>query len=106
VGSFESDNEPSGSIKKHEFLLPAERLLASQKGLFLVELRSCMEVLQEYFQAVSIYHSGIRICWLFGPCPSSGIVKNTTFRKLDLFPSSGVGWEIPAPFVHLERANF
>jgi hypothetical protein len=29
----------------------------------------------------------------FALCPSSGILKlrNTTFRKLDLFPSSGVG---------------
>jgi hypothetical protein len=24
--------------------------------------------------------------WVFGLCPSSGILKNTTFRKLDLFP--------------------
>jgi hypothetical protein len=31
--------------------------------------------------------------WVFGLCPTSGIIKtqkNTTFRKLDLFPSSGV----------------
>jgi hypothetical protein len=30
--------------------------------------------------------------WVFGLCPSSGIletIENTTFRKLDLFPSSG-----------------
>jgi hypothetical protein len=30
--------------------------------------------------------------WVFGLCPSSGILKtqkNTTFRKLDLSPSSG-----------------
>jgi hypothetical protein len=27
--------------------------------------------------------------WVFILCPSSGILKNTTFRKLDLFPSSG-----------------
>jgi hypothetical protein len=26
---------------------------------------------------------------VFGLCPSSGILKNTTFRKLDLFPCSG-----------------
>jgi hypothetical protein len=31
--------------------------------------------------------------WVFGLCPSSGILENTTFRKLDLFPSSGVGGE-------------
>jgi hypothetical protein len=24
--------------------------------------------------------------WVFGPCPSSGILKNTTFLKVDLFP--------------------
>jgi hypothetical protein len=32
--------------------------------------------------------------WVFGLCPSSGILKtqkNTTFRKMDLFPSSGEG---------------
>jgi hypothetical protein len=31
--------------------------------------------------------------WVVGLCPLSGILKNTTFRKLDLFPSSieGVG---------------
>jgi hypothetical protein len=31
--------------------------------------------------------------WVFGLCPSSGfeITKNTTFQKLDLFPSSITG---------------
>jgi hypothetical protein len=29
--------------------------------------------------------------WGFGRFPSSGILENTTFRKLDLFPSSGEG---------------
>jgi hypothetical protein len=29
--------------------------------------------------------------WFFGLLPSSGILENTTFRKLDLFPSSGEG---------------
>jgi hypothetical protein len=29
--------------------------------------------------------------WVFGICPSSGMLKNTTFRKLDPFPSSGEG---------------
>jgi hypothetical protein len=29
--------------------------------------------------------------WVFGPFPSSGILENKTFRKLDLFPSSGEG---------------
>jgi hypothetical protein len=29
--------------------------------------------------------------WVFGLFPSSGILENTTFQKLDLFPSSGVG---------------
>jgi hypothetical protein len=31
--------------------------------------------------------------WVFGLFPSSGILENTTFRKLDLFPSSGGGGE-------------
>jgi hypothetical protein len=30
--------------------------------------------------------------WVFGLCPSSGILKSK-FRKLDLFPSSGEGVE-------------
>jgi hypothetical protein len=29
--------------------------------------------------------------WVWGLFPSSGILENTTFRKLDLFPSSGEG---------------
>jgi hypothetical protein len=29
----------------------------------------------------------------FGTFPSSGILENTMFRKLDLFPSSGEGGE-------------
>ena len=34
----------------------------------------------------------IQNCWVFGLCQSSNILKkakNTTFRKLDLLPSSG-----------------
>jgi hypothetical protein len=30
-------------------------------------------------------------CWVFGLCPWSGILKNTTFQKLDMSPSSGEG---------------
>jgi hypothetical protein len=29
--------------------------------------------------------------WVFGLFPSSGILENTTFRRLDLFPYSGEG---------------
>jgi hypothetical protein len=29
--------------------------------------------------------------WVFRLFPTSGILENTTFRKLDLFPSSGEG---------------
>jgi hypothetical protein len=46
--------------------------------------------------------------WVFGLCPSSGIleIKNTTFRKLDLFPSSGErDRETPTLLGPLERAN-
>jgi hypothetical protein len=28
-------------------------------------------------------------CWLLGLCPSSAVLKNSAFRKLDLFPSAG-----------------
>ncbi|PNF16021.1 hypothetical protein B7P43_G04620 [Cryptotermes secundus] len=30
----------------------------------------------------------IRNYWVSGPCASSGILKNITFRKVNLFPSS------------------
>jgi hypothetical protein len=46
--------------------------------------------------------------WDFGLCPSSDIpknTKNTTFRKLDLLPSAGEGWETPTLLGPLERAN-
>jgi hypothetical protein len=29
--------------------------------------------------------------WVFGFYPSSGVIKNTTFLKMDLFSSSGEG---------------
>jgi hypothetical protein len=42
-----------------------------------------------------------------GLFPSSCIRKNTTFRKLDLFPSSGKGWgEDTYSVGPLERSNF
>jgi hypothetical protein len=34
---------------------------------------------------------GLQNYWVFGLCPSSGILKNTTFWKLDLFLSPGEG---------------
>jgi hypothetical protein len=46
--------------------------------------------------------------WAFGFCPLSGILKtqkNTTFQKLDLFPSLGEGWESPTLLGPLERTN-
>jgi hypothetical protein len=38
----------------------------------------------------------LRITGVFGLFPSSGVLesRNTTFRKLDLFPSSGEGGEV------------
>jgi hypothetical protein len=43
--------------------------------------------------------------WIFGPFPSSGILEKTTFRKLDLFPSSGEGGGEDTQLGPLERAN-
>jgi hypothetical protein len=46
--------------------------------------------------------------WVCGLCPSSGILNNyktTTFRKLDLFPSPGEGWETPILLGPLERVK-
>jgi hypothetical protein len=39
----------------------------------------------------------------FGIYPLSGILRDTTFLKLDLFSSSGVGWEAPTLLGPLER---
>jgi hypothetical protein len=42
--------------------------------------------------------------WVFEHRPSSGILKNTTLRKLDLFPFLSVG-ETPTLLGPLEKAN-
>jgi hypothetical protein len=41
--------------------------------------------------------------WVFGLFPSSGILENTTIRKLDLFPSSGEG-KTPTQLGPLEKS--
>jgi hypothetical protein len=41
-----------------------------------------------YRNRPQVYSTGLLGFWTF---PSSGILENTTFRKLDLFPSSGEG---------------
>jgi hypothetical protein len=47
--------------------------------------------------------------WVLGLFQSSGVPgsRNTTFRKVDLFPSSGEGGreKTPTQLGHLERAN-
>jgi hypothetical protein len=43
--------------------------------------------------------------WVSGLCPSSGILTFLTFRKLNLFTSSGEGRETPTVLGPLERAN-
>jgi hypothetical protein len=44
--------------------------------------------------------------WVFGLCPSCGILTTQhSASELDLFPSSGKGWQTPALLGHLERAN-
>jgi hypothetical protein len=56
-----------------------------------------------YFYKTSSQDYSISGIW-----PSSGNLKNTkteTFRKLDLFPPSGVGWEAPVLLGLLERIN-
>jgi hypothetical protein len=45
-----------------------------------------------------------RVYYAFGLCPSSGVLKYTAFRKLDLFPSSGEGFGAPMLLGPLERA--
>jgi hypothetical protein len=51
----------------------------------------------------------IKNYWDFGFCPLSEVLnisKNTTFRKLDVLPSSGDGMETHALLGVLERADF
>lgn len=43
--------------------------------------------------------------WDSGSYPSSGILKNTTFPKLDLFPTSGMEWEASTLLGTLERVK-
>jgi hypothetical protein len=44
--------------------------------------------------------------WVLGLCPSSGILENTMFRKLDLLPPShDEGEKTPTQLGPLERAN-
>jgi hypothetical protein len=45
--------------------------------------------------------------WVFGLCPSSGILKDTKEHTLqnDLVPSSGEGWETSAVLGPIKRAN-
>jgi hypothetical protein len=43
--------------------------------------------------------------WIFLRFPPSGILENTTFQKLDLFPSSGKEGKTPTQLGTLERAN-
>jgi hypothetical protein len=43
--------------------------------------------------------------WDLGLCPSSGILTNTAFRKWDLLPSSGAGWETSTLLGPLEWGN-
>jgi hypothetical protein len=58
------------------------------------------EFLSKYFACLSLEENSGRSKWteeegesygVFGPCPSSGILKNTTFPKFELFPSSCEG---------------
>jgi hypothetical protein len=59
----------------------------SMAGLYalLKTHHSCISVLMMVYNTQNY--------WVFGLCPSSGILnlENTAFRKLDLFPSSGTG---------------
>jgi hypothetical protein len=42
----------------------------------------------QYGRAVGAYKTTGDNCFFFPLCPTSVIIKNTTFRKLGLFPSS------------------
>jgi hypothetical protein len=62
-----------------------------------------------YDSSLSMILPFSRNYWVFGLCPSSGILettsKNTAFRKLGLLLSSGDEGETPTLLGPLERAN-
>jgi hypothetical protein len=37
-------------------------------------------------------------------CPPSAILKNCPFRKMDMFPYAGQGWEIPVLLGRIEKS--
>jgi hypothetical protein len=65
------------------------------RNLVVVYSRSYPGILLETMREITaiIRQHNWRDLWVFGLCPPFDIIKNTTFRKLDLFPSSGEGWE-------------
>jgi hypothetical protein len=52
-----------------------------------------------------VYHSELLDFWTLSIVRYSKKLENTTFRKLDLFPSSGEVWETPTQLGPLERAD-
>jgi hypothetical protein len=73
----------------------------------------CYTVLRDVFNLIlqmarivsTLISAGVRDCWIFGLCPSFGIIKNTPFRKLNLFPFLGEGWETLSLLGPLEGTN-
>jgi hypothetical protein len=68
-----------------------------------------MNIYPSSFWRVVTMVNNTRNFWVSGLYPSSGVWPTTTFRKLDLFPSSGKrggrGKKTPTQFGPLERAN-
>jgi hypothetical protein len=52
-----------------------------------------------------VYHSELLSFWTLSMVHYSKKLENTTFRKLNLFPSSGRGGGAPSQLGRLERAN-
>jgi hypothetical protein len=93
-GSSEHDNGLRLLQREVKFLV-AEWLLAFHR---------LMEI---WLERKGVFYRGVpseESCF-FGLCPSPNVSKNTTFRKLDLFPSSGKIMGARTLLGPLERAN-
>jgi hypothetical protein len=77
-------------------------------SLLLTTASANCETKSLYVQTTSVGNKTRNVIWknyVFGICPSFDVLKNTTFRKLDLFPSSGKITGVSTLLGALERAS-
>jgi hypothetical protein len=76
-------------------VLGALKITFAKKGRFFFS-RHPYNIMQQF---------EIQIYWVFGLFASFSILENTTFRKLDFFPSSSEGGGEDTQLGPIERAN-